>query len=146
MILTNLLSTLVFLFDLLAAALAWAGGILLRFNFEWPGAQYGGRVLVAGGVLLLAHAVACRAAGLYRGMWVFASLPDLKRVLKAVAMTSAAMLLLLALDHGSPALPRSMAVLFPILLLVIMGGAARRGACGRSTACTAASSAPASRW
>lgn len=121
MINTTLLSSLVFLFDLIAAALAWTGGLLLRFNFEWP-LDYGARPLVAGAVLLLVHAVACRLAGLYRGMWVFASLPDLKRVLKAVAMTSTAMLLVLALDHGSPALPRSMMVLFPILLLVIMGG------------------------
>ncbi|NUP87375.1 MAG: polysaccharide biosynthesis protein [Burkholderiaceae bacterium] len=121
MINTNLLSTLVFLFDLLAAVLAWMGGVLLRFNFEWP-AGYSGRILAAGAVLLLVHALACRLAGLYRGMWVFASLPDLKRVLKAVAMSSTAMLLLLAMDQGSPALPRSMAVLFPILLLGIMGG------------------------
>jgi FlaA1/EpsC-like NDP-sugar epimerase len=121
MINTTLLSSLVFLFDLIAAALAWTGGLLLRFNFEWP-LDYGHKALVAGTVLLLVHAVACRLAGLYRGMWVFASLPDLKRVLKAVAMTTTAMLLMLALDRGSPALPRSMTVLFPILLLVIMGG------------------------
>jgi hypothetical protein len=34
--------------------------------------------------LLPAHAVACRIAALYRGIWMFASLPDLKRVLSAV--------------------------------------------------------------
>ena len=121
MIITKLLPTFVFLFDLLAAALAWAGGMALRFNFEWP-TEYSYRIFAAGVLLLLVHAFACRLAGLYRGMWVFASLPDLKRVLKAVGMTSVAMLLILALDHGSPALPRSMAVLFPLLLLVIMGG------------------------
>lgn len=121
MIRTNLLSALVLLFDLLAAALAWATGVLLRFNFVWP-VEYGDRLFVAGAALVAVHAIACRVAGLYRGMWVFASLPDLKRVLKAVAMTSAAMLPVFLLDDGDPALPRSMAVLFPILLITIMGG------------------------
>ena len=79
MIITKLLPTFVFLFDLLAAALAWAGGMMLRFNFEWP-TEYSYRIFATGVLLLLVHAFACRLAGLYRGMWVFASLPDLKRV------------------------------------------------------------------
>lgn len=121
MIRTNLRSTLVFLFDLLAVVLAWAGGMLLRFNFEWQ-PDYTEKVIVSGAFLLVVHAAVCRLAGLYRGMWIFASLPDLKRVLKAIGMSSAAMVLLIALDRSEPALPRSMVVLFPVLLLVIMGG------------------------
>ena len=121
MINTSLLSSLVFLFDLLAAALAFGGALLLSSNLHWP-PGYETRLIPTGLPLLAVHIVACRVAGLYRGMWVFASLPDLKRVLKAVAMTSAAMLLMLVLDHATPTLPRSMAVLFPILLLVIMSG------------------------
>lgn len=114
-------STLVFLFDLLAAIAAWVGGFLLRFNLEWP-AHYESKLLVAGAVLLFVHAIGCRVAGLYRGMWVFASLPDLKRVLKAVALSALALTILIALDRGAPALPRSMIVLYPMLLLMIMGG------------------------
>ena len=94
---------------------------MLRFNFDWP-AQYAGKMLAIGAVLVCVHALGCRLAGLYRGMWVFASLPDLKRVLKAVALSALAITLLVALDRGTPALPRSMIVLYPMLLLLIMGG------------------------
>ena len=114
-------SVLVFLFDLFALVIAWVGGFLIRFNFDWP-ADYNIKVLQGLGVLLVVHAIACRWAGLYRGMWIFASLPDLKRVMKAVALSALALIMLAALDRGEPALPRSMLVLYPLLLLVIMGG------------------------
>lgn len=117
----SLRSALVFLFDLVAVAVAWLGGFLIRFNFDWPHG-YEQVILLNGAGLLLIHAIACRWAGLYRGMWVFASLPDLKRVLRAVAASALALVALVALDRGTPAIPRSMMVLFPLLLLIIMGG------------------------
>ena len=112
---------LVYLFDLLAAIVALVGGLLLRFNFEWP-AYYDSKMLLVGAALLGVHAVSCRVAGLYRGMWVFASLPDLKRVLKAIALSTLALTVLIAFDRSPPLLPRSMIVLYPMLLLMAMGG------------------------
>lgn len=118
----HLRSVLVFAFDLLAVAVAWYGGMLLRFNFSPPLSYFTSTVLVFA-LLVLAHGLACRWAGLYRGIWVFASLPDLKRVLKAVALSTAALAVLMALHrHDTPAIPRSMIVLYPLLLLAIMGG------------------------
>ncbi|WP_332871094.1 nucleoside-diphosphate sugar epimerase/dehydratase [Parazoarcus communis] len=114
-------SALVFLFDLFAVAIAWCGGLLLRFNFDLP-SEYVRLAFLGLGGLLVVHAVACRWAGLYRGMWVFASLPDLKRVLKAVAVSGVALLVWVALDRGGTAIPRSMIVLYPVLLLLVMGG------------------------
>lgn len=114
----------VVLFDLFAMVAAWIGGFLIRFNFEWP-AAYWPKMLLGLAVLLPMHALACRWAGLYRGMWIFASLPDLKRVLTAVGVSAATLLALAALDrseHGV-AIPRSLLVLYPLLLLVLMGGA-----------------------
>lgn len=82
------------------------------------------RPVVYGIGLLVVHAVACRVAGLYRGIWVFASLPDLKRVLKAVATSAAALACILVLDRdASDPLPNSMLILFPLLLAGLMGGA-----------------------
>jgi FlaA1/EpsC-like NDP-sugar epimerase len=81
---------LVFLFDLVAPVFAWAGAFLLRFNFQWP--YWYHEVIVAGLLILIPiHALACRWAGLYRGLWIFASLPDLKRVLRAVLFSSLAL-------------------------------------------------------
>lgn len=121
MILRYARSTLVFLFDLLAAIAALAGSFLLPYDFELT-AEFVARLLPGGLVLLVVHGIACRAAGLYRGMWVFASLPDLKRVLKAIALSSAALMVLVALDHSTPPLPHAIALLYPMLLLIIMGG------------------------
>jgi FlaA1/EpsC-like NDP-sugar epimerase len=115
-------SFLVFLFDLLAVVVAWSGGILIRFNFDWP-SDYGRRLEVGLVVLLALQALACRWAGLYRGMWRFASLPDLKRVLKAAAASTVGLVALFAVDRAAgPALPRSLLVLYPLLLLTVMGG------------------------
>ncbi|HRQ14143.1 MAG TPA: polysaccharide biosynthesis protein, partial [Promineifilum sp.] len=115
-------SVLVFLFDLLAVVVAWFGGMWIRFNFELPG-HYSQKLWLGLGVLLVIHAIACRWAGLYRGMWIFASLPDLKRVLRAVGVSALALVALMALDRmPGPVIPRSMLVLYPLLLLIVMGG------------------------
>mgnify|MGYP005753372391 CR=1 FL=1 len=115
-------TVLVFLFDLLAVVIAWLGGLWIRFNFELPG-NYTQKVLLGLAVLLAVQAAACRWAGLYRGMWIFASLPDLKRVLRAVGVSALGLVVLLALDRApGPAIPRSMLVLYPLLLLMVMGG------------------------
>ena len=119
---TTIRSVLVFLFDLFAVVVAWVGGFLIRFNFSWP-SYYNDKVLLGLGILLVVHASACRWAGLYRGMWIFASLPDLKRVLKAVAVSAFGLFALVALDRtAGPTVPRSLLVLYPLLLLVVMGG------------------------
>ncbi|TMW79971.1 polysaccharide biosynthesis protein, partial [Thauera sp. UPWRP] len=94
----------------------------IRFNFDLPD-DYVQKLWLGLGVLLVIHAIACRWAGLYRGMWIFASLPDLKRVLRAVTVSGFALVVLLALDRSpGPVIPRSMLVLYPLLLLMVMGG------------------------
>jgi FlaA1/EpsC-like NDP-sugar epimerase len=116
------LSLFVFLFDLSAVLFAWCGGFLLRFNFDVPANFYS--VLIWGVVLLLpAHAVACRLAGLYRGIWMFASFPDLKRVLRSVAVSTAALVgVYILYANGHQVVPRSLLILYPLLLIVYMGG------------------------
>jgi FlaA1/EpsC-like NDP-sugar epimerase len=116
------LSLVVFLFDLSALVFAWAGGFFLRFNFDIP-ANF--MVVVSWGLLFLlpAHAVACRIAGLYRGIWMFASLPDLKRVLRAVGLSTAALLVFFALYRvENQVVPRSLLMLYPMLMILYMGG------------------------
>lgn len=112
---------LIALFDLLAVLAAWGGGFLLRFNFDIP-QGYGWKFVTGLLILTVFHGMACRVAGLYRGMWVFASLPDLKRVLKAVAVSSIALLVVLSVDRSVPSVPRSMILLYPLLLIAVMGG------------------------
>lgn len=117
----SLRSTLVLLFDLLCVVAAWLGAFLLRFNFEWP---YGYEKSLQLGLvpLLITQAIACRWAGLYRGMWIFASIPDLRRVLKAVASSAIVLLIVASLAPQHVTVPRSIVILYPILLLLLMGG------------------------
>ena len=114
-------SALVFLFDLAAPIVAWVGAFLLRFNFGFP-LPYEDHLLVGLMVLVPAHALICLWAGLYRGLWIFASLPDLKRVLRAVAVSSLVLLAFVALYRGASATPRSTLVLYPMLLAAWMAG------------------------
>jgi len=108
-------------YDLVAVLVAWFGGLLLRFNLSWTAAYE--PLAVWGALWLLPwHFVVCGKAGLYRGMWVFASLPDLQRVIKAVAGSSLAMVAFGVIFQPAPTVPRSMLVIYPLLLLVAMAG------------------------
>jgi FlaA1/EpsC-like NDP-sugar epimerase len=116
------LSTFVFLFDLSALAFAWVGGFMLRFNFDVP-ANFVPVLWWGLALLWPLHALACRLAGLYRGIWLFASLPDLKRVLRAVALSTIAVVLFFVFfRNGQQLVPRSLLILYPMLLVVYMGG------------------------
>jgi FlaA1/EpsC-like NDP-sugar epimerase len=58
--------------------------------------------------------------GLYRGVWRFASLPDLRRILTAVGVAAIAVptaLIMLRLP-----VPRSVLIMNPLLLVMLMGG------------------------
>jgi len=118
----NLRIIAVFAHDALAAALAWAAAFLLRFNFSIP-ADYIGNMLLTMLWVVPLQSVIFWKFGLYRGMWRFASLPDLKRILVAVgiaALTVPVVLLMLQSTHVL--VPRSVLVLDPLLLLMVMGG------------------------
>lgn len=115
-------AVLIFVFDLLAVILAWFGAYFLRFNFDYKivaSYQPWGWVLL---VLLITQFVACRWVRLYRGMWFFASIPDLVRVLKVSFITAVVLLLVEVFFTNKVNLPRSVVALYPILLFLIMGG------------------------
>jgi FlaA1/EpsC-like NDP-sugar epimerase len=118
---SNWRSLAVFGFDLTAVVFAWWCAFLLRFNGEIP-PEYA--VLMWSGLALLlpAEALIFRAAGLYRGIWVFASLPDLLRILRAAAISLVAIAVAAVLLLPEPALPRTVWLAYPLLLILIMGG------------------------
>ena len=114
-------SLLVAIHDLLVAVWAWMASYWLRFNLSWP-AEY-----VSAMFDTLIWVVPLQTAffwhfGLYRGVWRFASLPDLKRILRAVGMASVAVVLVLILFRIESVVPRSVLILDPILLVLMMGG------------------------
>lgn len=110
-----------FTHDFIAIAVAWWLAYLFRFNFEIPAdsvrlllEMLPWLVLVQGGFFLW--------LGLYRGLWRYASLPDLKRIFVAIMSGLLTELLLLWLSGFLAKIPGAVIVLAPLLLMLIMGG------------------------
>lgn len=118
---TRLRYLLIFLFDLAAVLVAWVGSFLLRFNFDWPH-EYQYEILICLTPLLAIHAAACKWVGLYRGMWMFASISDLEKVIKTTAISGLGLLAFATIALPTHRVPRSVLLLYPLLLLLIMGG------------------------
>ncbi|MDD5175198.1 MAG: nucleoside-diphosphate sugar epimerase/dehydratase [Sterolibacterium sp.] len=112
---------LVVIHDLVATALAWALGYWLRFNLDIPPVWQHGMLLTLVFVVPLQGVIAW-SLGLYRGIWRFASLPDLKRIIAAVGASALAVPMLLYMLQMLSDVPRSVLLLYPVLLIIFMGG------------------------
>jgi FlaA1/EpsC-like NDP-sugar epimerase len=109
---------LAFLHDLAATALAWMGAFWLRFNFDIPPDFMNFALRTLPWVVAL-HAPIFIGLSLYRSMWRFASIRDLRRIVTA-AVLGAVIIAAVATMLALPPL-RSVQVLAPVLLVVIMG-------------------------
>ena len=113
---------LAFLHDVGAVALAWLGAYWLRFNLEIPPPAFLQTAFVALPGVLAVHAVVFWLMGLYRGLWRYASLPDLQRILVAVGIAALAAPALFTLLAFPAVIPRSVYLIYPLLLVGAMGG------------------------
>jgi len=109
-----------FLHDLVVTSVAWLLAYALRFNFDVP-ADYGQHAWQALLWVVPTFAALFYLFGLYRGIWRFASLSDLQNLLAAVAVGALATGSLVVL-FGIPLVPRSVLILHPMLLALLMGG------------------------
>ncbi|MDE1141879.1 MAG: nucleoside-diphosphate sugar epimerase/dehydratase [Paraburkholderia tropica] len=116
------LSFSAFLFDIGAVAAAWLTAYLLRFNASVPSEFWHGAVNTLVWVLPI-YAIMFRIFGLYRGMWVFASLPDLMRISKSIISAGLIVMIVSVLLQPMPIIPRSVLIVSPLLLFFVMGGA-----------------------
>jgi len=110
-----------FVFDVCAAGFAWLLAYWLRFNFDTPPEFEG----VAVGALLWVlplFATLFYVFGLYQGLWRFASITDLQRLLGAILVGAMLAATIVAL-FKVPLIPRSVLILHPLLLAITMGGA-----------------------
>src|SRR5437667_331115 len=108
------------LHDIGAAAASWLLAYELRFNFEVSG--FYARLMFADLVWILPiQAFVCWRAGMYRGLWRYASLTDLRRILVAAGLGALAVAMLVLLLQRAY-VPRSVVVLYPILLAGLMSG------------------------
>ena len=107
--------------DIAAAMLAWAAGFWLRFNLEIP-EEYVKVMLERLPWIAAIHAVVFMALGLYRGLWRYASLPDLQRILIAVGVCALAVPAAMSLMRVGSPVPRSVYLVAPLLLAGMMSG------------------------
>ena len=111
--------TAVVLHDLLMAALAWWIAKTLRYDLINDGG-YSFHPLEFPLVLLVQAAV-LSWTGLYRGVWRFASLPDLWNILRATVIGALAIGLALFLYNRLTDVPRSVLLLYPVVLSILLG-------------------------
>ena len=107
--------------DIVAVILAWWLAYLFRFNFEIP------TFYVVSLKETLSWVVPIQAAsffwfGLYREVWRYVSLHDLRSILYAVLTAATAVPLALFMLQILVGVPRSVLLLDPILLLFMLGG------------------------
>lgn len=109
-----------FFYDLAAIPFALAVAFLFRYNFESvPEWQIFLQILV---VALPVQGTTFWLTGLYRGMWRFASMQDLVRILKSVLLGTLLVMLALFLVCRLEGIPRSVILLYPVLLVGVLSG------------------------
>jgi FlaA1/EpsC-like NDP-sugar epimerase len=109
-----------FIHDITVAVIAWLMAYWIRFNFDIPSTFLSTMWLNLAWVLPL-QAVLFYLCGLYQGVWRFASIPDLKRIIKAVGLGGLLVAFIYLMLKPVGVIPRSVLLLDPILLLLAMG-------------------------
>ncbi len=108
--------------DLVAIALAWLGAYWLRFNMGYVPHVFWRQGLRLLPVILVVQGLVFWSMGLYRGLWRFASVPDLLRIFKAIVAGTVASAFILFLGERLEFVPRSAFVLDGMLLTLLLGG------------------------
>jgi FlaA1/EpsC-like NDP-sugar epimerase len=108
--------------DLIMIPVAWFAAYLLRFNLGPIPDVYLNQALLVLPLVALIQGAAFWYFGLYRGVWRFASVPDLIRILKAIVtgvlITAACIFLLTRMQN----VPRSIFPLYGVMLILLLGG------------------------
>ena len=108
--------------DLLMVPLAWFLAYWLRFNLGTIPPDFLQGALAALPWVILIQGSVYWVLGLYRGVWRFASLPDLVRITNAALAGTALVLVALFVINRSYLIPRSVPVLFFGLQVVLLSG------------------------
>ncbi len=107
--------------DIAAILVAWYAAYSLRFNLDIPGFYF--RQMIGSFVIIVPiQTMTFWVFGLYRGIWKYASIPDLKKIVLAVSAGAVFIPALMIMMRYPLGIPRSVLILYPILLMLIMGG------------------------
>jgi FlaA1/EpsC-like NDP-sugar epimerase len=117
----NWRASLAFVHDVCMAAVAWVGIYWLRFNLELREPFVGDMWATLTWILPLQAAIFL-SLGLYRGLWRFASLSDLQRIVLAAGLGAILIPLVLVMLKLQAIVPRSVLFFYPIVLIFLMAG------------------------
>ena len=117
----NWRASLAFAHDVCMAAFAWAGIYWLRFNLELREPFATDMWFTLAWILPLQAAIFL-SLGLYRGLWRFASLSDLQRIVYAAGLGAIVLPLVLVMLRLTAVVPRSVLFFYPIVLIFLMAG------------------------
>ncbi|HRO28547.1 MAG TPA: polysaccharide biosynthesis protein, partial [Luteimonas sp.] len=106
--------------DLLMVWLCWLGLNQFRHSLQ-PSAPTVSWLSTEVLLVLVAQGAVFWQVGLYRGVWRFASLPDLLNILKASVLGLLAIMLGLFVYNRLDQVPRSVLLLYPLLLTALLG-------------------------
>ena len=111
----------VILHDLLMTWLAWTLSYVIRFSLwpESPALVYFSWEIAA--VILIQGAVAFYF-GLYKGLWRFASIPDLWNIARSALLGTLLIGVFYFLLNRGDDVPRSILMIYPVLLILLWGG------------------------
>ncbi|MCP4702113.1 MAG: polysaccharide biosynthesis protein [Gammaproteobacteria bacterium] len=107
--------------DLCMVVIAWTAAIMILYNFQADEFSRLGNILlhVLPGVVGV-QSVLFWHYGLYRGIWRFASLPDLWNIFRSVIIGTLAISLFLIL-FGIEGIPRASLLIYPSFLMFLLG-------------------------
>ncbi len=105
--------------DLLMVVIAWGLAFLTRYNFAMPEMAWAlvWQTLL---VVVAAQGVIFALMGLYRGLWRFASLPDMWNISRAAAIGILAISLALFLVNRMEGIPRTVLLYYPVFLVFLL--------------------------
>ena len=112
----------IFIHDLTMVPVAWFGAYWLRFNLEAIPQLFWTHAIAVFPIVLVLQGVSFWYYGLYRGVWRFASIPDLIRISKAVTLGVLLSTISIAFVTHLQNIPRSVFVLDGLLLLFFLSG------------------------
>jgi FlaA1/EpsC-like NDP-sugar epimerase len=118
---SNWRAWLAFAHDVGASALAWVAIYWLRVSLDAE-APYRSEMLRTLAFMLPLQAVIFLVFGLYRGLWRFASLVDMKRIVLSATLGAMLIPLVLVMLRLDAVVPRSVLVLYPVVLIFLMAG------------------------
>ncbi|WP_207477578.1 polysaccharide biosynthesis protein [Arenibaculum pallidiluteum] len=114
-------ATLAYVHDVAMTGLAFAFAMYLRVGSEMWG-EFRQALLLGIPVSMACGALIYRVFGLYRGIWRYASMPDLTQVVKAASAVCLATVLVAFLASRLDAFPRSVPLIQWFVLIALLGG------------------------